>query len=397
MTTDASPKRIYLDNAATSFPKPEAVYEAVDRYNRQIGVAVGRSAYRQAVELHRVIDRCRTLAAQLLGAESPERIIFTFNATDGLNMAIHGLLRPGDHVVTSAVEHNSVLRPLRDEEERNGVEVTRVAADRSGCVDPDAVRQAVRPNTRLVALLHASNVTGTIQPVEEVAEIAHAVGAFFLVDAAQTAGHLPIDLQTLPADLLACAGHKGLLGPLGTGLLYVRPGLEDQLRSLRQGGTGSQSEDDRQPAHLPDKYESGNHNAPALCGLEAALSFLMDRTVAAIHEHELRLTRRLLEGLAAIPGVELYGPPAPDRPRVGVVSFTLEGFEPQDLATILDESFGIQARAGLHCAPGAHRAIGTFEQGGTVRFSTSVFTTDADIDAALAAVRSIAGCDERGA
>ena len=389
MTTGSSSQRIYLDNAATSFPKPEAVYEAVDRYNRQVGVAVGRSAYRQAIELHRVIDRCRVLAAQILGAEGPERIIFTFNATDGLNLAIHGLLRPGDHVVTSVVEHNSVLRPLRDEEERNGVRVSRVAADGSGWVDPDAVRKAIGPDTRLVALLHASNVTGTIQPIREVAEIAHEAGALVLVDAAQTAGHLPIDLRTLPADVLACAGHKGLLGPLGTGLLYVRPGVEDQLRSLRQGGTGSRSEEDRQPAHLPDKYESGNHNAPALCGLAAALEFLIDQRVDAIEVHESRLTRRLLEGLAAIPGVQVYGP-GPDRPRVGVVSFTLDGFEPQDLATILDESFGIQARAGLHCAPGAHRAIGTFDRGGTVRFSTSLFTTEADIDAALTAVGRIA-------
>ena len=336
------------------------------------------------------------MAAELLGAESPDRIIFTFNATDGLNMAIHGLLRPGDHVVTSVVEHNSVLRPLRDEEERHGVQVTRVAADAAGRVDPEDIRRAIRPETRLVALLHASNVTGTIQPVEEVAEIAHAAGALFLVDAAQTAGHFPIDLRALPADVLACAGHKGLLGPLGTGLLYIRPGVEEQLRSLRQGGTGSQSENDRQPAYLPDKYESGNHNAPALCGLEAALSFLLDRTVEAIHEHESRLTRRLLQELAAIPGVQVYGP-APDQRRVGVVSFTLDGFEPQDLATILDESFGIQARAGLHCAPGAHRAIGTFDQGGTVRFSTSVFNTDADIEAAVAAMRSIAHCGEGGA
>ena len=382
-------RRIYLDNAATSFPKPEAVYDAVDRYNRHSGVAVGRGAYREAMEIQGVVNRCRHRAASLIGAEAPERVLFTFNGTDSLNLALHGLLRPGDHVVTSRLEHNSVLRPLRELQVRSNVEVTYVEADRHGCVAADDFRAAVRTNTRLVALIHASNVVGTLQPIDDVGEIARRAGALFLVDAAQSAGHLPIDVGRSPIDLWACPGHKGLLGPLGTGLLYVRPGIEEQLSSIRQGGTGSNSEDDRQPASLPDKYESGNHNAPGLCGLEASLAYLEERGIESIREHERQLTARLLEGLKGIGGLTVYGPGDADA-CVGVVSLGIEGFEPQVLASILDENFGIQTRAGLHCAPGVHRALGTLESGGTVRLSTGPFTTPEDIDAALEACREIA-------
>lgn len=384
--------RIYLDNAATSFPKPEMVDAAVSHYSRNLGVAVGRGAYRQAVEVQQVVEQCRKRAADLLGAESPERIVFTFNGTDSLNLALHGLLEPGDHVVTSVVEHNSVLRPLRELESRRQVEVTRVAADDSGLVEPVDVRNALRPNTRLVALIHASNVSGTLQPISDCGDIAHAAGALFLVDAAQSAGHVPINLRDLPIDLLACPGHKGLLGPLGTGLLYLRPGVDEQVHSLRQGGTGSQSEQDRQPETLPDKYESGNHNAPGLFGLEAALAWLEDRGIESIRDHERQLTRHMLESLSGVNGVRLPGP-ASAEDRVGVVSMTADGFEPQILSAVLDESFHIQTRAGLHCAPGVHRCLGTFSGGGTVRFSFGPFTTIDEIDAATAAITEIVGSD----
>lgn len=382
--------RIYLDNAATCFPKPEAVYAAVERYQRHQGAAVGRGAYRTSLEVSGIVARCRKRAAELLGAESPERIIFTANATDGLNLALHGLLRAGDHVVTSAIEHNSVLRPLRTLRDRLEIEVTYVPADGRGLVDPEVFRRALTPRTKLVALIHASNVSGAIQPIADVGRIAREAGALFLVDAAQTAGHLPIDLGALPVDLLACAGHKGLLGPLGTGLLYVRPGVETRLDSVRQGGTGTSSEDDRQPESLPDKYESGNLNAPGLAGLEAGLAWLQERTVAEVARHERDLTGRLLAGFAEIPGITVYGPSI-DEPRVGVVSLNLDGCDPQELSAILDQSFGIEARAGLHCAPGAHRALGSFAVGGTLRLSVGPFTTDADIDAAIAALGQIAG------
>ena len=381
-------QRIYLDNAATSYPKPPGVMEAVERALRDEGAAEGRSATRAALRVHEVVARCRERAARLLGATQSERIVFTFNGTDSLNLALHGLLRPGDHVVTSAIEHNSALRPLRNLRDR-GVEVSYVPGDSEGRVNPDEVKRALRDNTRLVALVHASNVTGTIQAIDSVGELAREAGAVFLVDAAQTAGHLPIDVSRSPIDILAAPGHKGLLGPLGTGVLYVAQDVEEQLQSVRQGGTGSNSEDDLQPARLPDKYECGNHNVPGLFGLEAALAWIEERTVAELRRHERALTEQLVTALAPIRGLRIYGPQSAED-RVGVVSVTLDGFEPQELATILDGSFGIETRAGLHCAPGVHRCLGTFAGGGTLRFSVGPFTTGTEIEAAATALGSIA-------
>lgn len=383
-------KPIYLDNAATSFPKPESVYDAVDFYQRQVGAAVGRGAYQSAIDAAGVVQRCRRRIADLFGAEGPDRILFTFNGTDSLNLALHGLLEPGDHVVTTLVEHNSVLRPLRELQERLGVEVTCLPADAAGLVDPATVRAALRPATKLVAVLHASNVTGGIQPIADIGAIARENGTLFLVDAAQTAGHLPIDLRTLPVDLLACPGHKGLLGPLGTGVLYIRPGVESSIRSLRQGGTGTRSEDDRQPVTLPDKYESGNHNAPGLYGLEAGVSWILERGIECIVTHERELTQRMRASLDEIGGLRVFGPTAANQ-SVGVVSLAVPGCDPQEIAAILDQNFGIQARAGLHCAPGAHRVLGTFDHGGTIRLSVGPFTTTDDVDTACSALSQIAG------
>jgi cysteine desulfurase family protein len=381
-------ERVYLDNAATSFPKPPGVAAAVQHYQHDLGAAVGRGAYREGAEVQSVVRRCRKRVAELLRAESLERIVFTFNGTDSLNLALHGLLGPGDHAVTSVMEHNSVLRPLRWLADRRGVEVSTVGADATGRIDPADVQAALRPNTKLVALTHASNVTGTLQPAADFADVTRAARVLLLIDAAQSAGAVPINLHELPADLLACPGHKGLLGPLGTGLLSVRPGVEERLESLRQGGTGTQSEDDRQPERMPDKYESGNHNAPALFGLEAALAYLQERGVDAVRRHERELTAQLLDGFGSIPGVTVHGPRDAER-QVGVVSISAADFEPQILAGILDESFRVQTRAGLHCAPGAHRHLGTLEYGGTVRFSVGPFTTTDDCDAAISAVREI--------
>ena len=383
-------RRIYLDNAATSFPKPETVYSAMDDYSRRVGTAIGRGAYRATVEATATVQRCRKKIADLLGAEGPERIVFTFNGTDSLNLALHGLLRAGDHVVTSVLEHNSVARPLGELRRTLGIEATVVAADPSGIIDAAQIRRALRPQTKLIALIHASNVTGAIQPVADVGQIARAANVPFLIDAAQTAGHLPINLRELSADLVACAGHKGLLGPLGTGVLYLRPSIEQRLSSLRQGGTGTRSEEDVQPEGLPDKYESGNHNAPGLVGLEAGVSWLLEKGVESIHRHEQALVRQLLEGLSTSPGVRLFGPSS-ERDRVGVVSLAIEGFDPQDVGAILDQTFGVETRAGLHCAPGAHRAIGSFESGGTIRLSVGPFTTADDVAEAIEAVRAIAG------
>jgi cysteine desulfurase/selenocysteine lyase len=381
--------RIYLDNGATTWPKPAAVYDAVDRYQREIGAAAGRGAYREGATVDDALRRCRQGIARVLGGVDAKQVVFCFNGTDALNLAIHGVLRAGDHVVTSVIEHNSVLRPLRFLKERLGIDVAHVPCDAEGVLSADAVAAAMTDRTRLVAIAHVSNVTGAIQPIEAISQIARERGALILVDAAQSLGHLPTSFRDLPVDLVAAPGHKGLLGPLGTGVLYLRPGFEAELLPLRQGGTGTSSDEDVQPSTLPERYESGNHNVPGLVGLGAGVAYLQERTVAALREHEVELTAQLLDGLRAIKGVTLYGPTDPTR-RVGVVSFNVEGYNPQELASLLDSAYGVQVRAGLHCAPLMHRALGTLAGGGTVRMSLGPFNTPTDIDQATTAVREIA-------
>ena len=382
-------RRIYLDNAATSWPKPEAVYEAVDFYQRELGATAGRGAYLEADEVDRRVRRTRQRLVGFLGAADPQRIIFTANGTESLNLAIHGLLRTGDHVVTSVVDHNSVLRPLRFLVEQRGIEVDRVACDRSGVVDPEAIQRALRPNTRLIALVHASNVTGALQPIEDVGRIAAARGVYYLVDAAQSLGHMPIDVQRIRADLLAAPAHKGLLGPSGLGVLYVAPGIEEHLLPLRQGGTGTQSDEDRQPDSLPDKYEPGNLNVPAVIGLHEAIAYLEQLGLDQVRRHAQALTARMLEGFSEVEGLTVYGPRDATR-QLGVVSISLEGVDPRVVAAMLDSAHRIQVRAGIQCAPLMHQALGTTHLGGTVRFSFSVFTTQEEVDAAVEAVAAIA-------
>lgn len=381
--------RIYFDNAATSWPKPESVYAAVDKFQRECGAPAGRSVYREASLSQRMVEQTRAAAAALLGADEPRRVIFTLNGTDALNQAIHGLVRPGQHVVTSVVEHNSVLRPLRFLESQAGVEVTRVDCDDVGFVDPQAILSVVRPDTRLVVLTHASNVTGAIQPVAEVGQALQNSNTFFLVDAAQTLGHWPVNVNDLHCDLLAAPGHKGLLGPLGTGLLYVGPRVEGELQSTRQGGTGTRSEDDQQPTELPDRLESGSLNLVGIAGLQASLAYLADQGIDSLVKHGQELTALLLELLAAIPGVTLFGPRGVDL-RLPVVSFQIHGYDPQEVAAMLDASAHVQARAGIHCAAMMHRRLGTLATGGTVRFSFGTFNTKEQVEAAAAAVAALA-------
>ncbi len=381
--------RIYLDNAATSWPKPEAVYLAVDEYQRQVGAAAGRSPYAEAVEVTRKIATVRAACARLLAIRDPAQLVFTSNGTDALNLAIHGLLRPGDRVITSAAEHNSVLRPLAELAVRGLIEVVRVDCDAAGTVIPDVLRRALRTRTRLVALTHASNVTGAVQPVGELAAIARAAGALMLVDAAQTAGHLPIDVEQLGLDLLATSGHKGLMGPLGTGLLYIRPGLEQEIAAVRQGGTGTRSDEDRQPESLPDKYESGNLNVPGILGLGAGVEFLLAPGVAGVERRMQALGEQLLSGLREIAGVRLFGLLGTTLP-VGLVSLTIEGYDPQEVAAVLDSTFRVQVRPGLHCAPHMHRLLGTLERGGTVRISLGAMTSADQIEQTLSAIRQMA-------
>ncbi len=374
-----SMSRIYLDNAATSWPKPESVYAAVDHYQRHLGAAAGRGVYREAIEVGRLVDQTRLALCELIAADDPRNVILTYSGTDSLMLALHGVLRAGDHAITSVCDHNSVLRPLRHLEQTASLAVTRIGADPRGVVDLDDLAQAFRPNTRLVALTHASNVTGAIQPVEQVSQLTRAHGAMLLVDAAQTVGHLPVSITQLGCDMLASPGHKGLMGPTGTGFLYIAPNIIDQVAPVRLGGTGTQSESDEQPEDPPARYEAGNLNVPGIVGLRAGVQFVQQRDPAVIARHEANLTQRLCEGLAGLSGVQLYGPRHAEA-RVGVVSLNLHGHEPQELAVLLDQMASIQTRAGFHCAARMHEALKTTALGGTLRVSCGPFNTTDEID-----------------
>jgi cysteine desulfurase family protein len=382
--------RIYLDNAATSWPKPESVYAAVDDYQRRLGTAAGRGVYAEAAEVDHRLGQARQMLASLIDAESWDRIVFAYSGTDSLHLALHGLLRPGDHVITSVCDHNAVLRPLRDAESRERCTVTRLPCDSHGVLDPASVRDALRDNTRVVVLVHASNVTGAVQPLDEIGEILRQHPAKFVVDAAQTVGHLPVSVSGLNCDVLAAPCHKGLMAPTGTGFLYLRPGLEQELLPVRLGGTGTQSESDEPPRDCPTAYEAGNANVPGLIGLHAGLEYLREHGVARIAAHEAELTEMLWLGLAALAEIQLFGPPPrAGQPRAGVVSFQVRGYDPQEVAVLLDQAAQIQVRSGFHCAPLMHRALQTETTGGTVRVSCGAFTTAVEIEALLGVLRSL--------
>ncbi|MDP2873371.1 MAG: aminotransferase class V-fold PLP-dependent enzyme [Bacillota bacterium] len=377
---------VYLDNAATSFPKPSTVYLAVERYMREIGTSPGRGTYSRARAADEVVARARAALARLLNIPRADRLVFTSNVTESLNLAIKGAVRPGDHVVTTAMEHNAVWRCLKALESEGVIEVAVAPCGRDGTLDPDDLLSLLRPATRLIVMVHASNVTGTLMPVEAVASAARLRGISLLLDAAQTAGAYELDVQALGVDLLAFTGHKGLLGPQGTGGLYIRDGIV--LRPLKEGGTGSESVLERQPDELPDRYEAGTLNGPGIAGLGAAAEFLLAEGIRRVAEHERALTREALGRLSKIPGLLVYGPKDPDR-QVGVISFNLSGISPADLAYALDEMYGIMVRAGLHCAPQAHRSLGTIDQG-TVRASFSYLSTTSDVERLAGALHDIA-------
>lgn len=378
---------IYLDNAATSFPKPEEVYRAVDDYQRYVGAAAGRGGYRATRTAETLVDRARRNVARLFGT-TPSRIIFTLNGTDSLNLALHGFLQPGDHVVTTALEHNSVLRPLAWLREHRGIAVSIVPVREDGRLSCDDIRREIVSSTRLICMTHASNVTGVVQPIAEVGEMCRQQGVRLLVDAAQTAGHLAIDLANLSVDMLACPGHKGLLGPLGTGVLFLSDEMDDLVEPVRLGGTGTHSEDEAPPLAAPTRYEAGNLNVTGLAGLAASTEWLLARDADERRRHERNLREELASGLSEIPGVTVFH--ADCLEAVGVLSFEVDGYGPQEVAAILDENFDIACRAGFHCAPRVHQALGTFDRGGTVRFSVGAFTQSEDIQSAIDAVRQLA-------
>lgn len=376
---------IYLDNAATTWPKPEPVIEAMTACLRNAGANPGRGGHRMSLAAGRIILETRELVADLINAENPVQVVFTGNATEALNLALKGILRPGDHIVTSSMEHNSVTRPLQSLS-AIGIETTAVACSPEGYLDPGDVRAAVKKNTKMLALLHASNVTGTIMPVEEMGLLARERGLKYLVDAAQTIGYLDIDVQRLNIDLLAFPGHKSLYGPQGTGGLYIREGLS--LSPLKEGGTGSGSESLIQPEVMPDRYESGTLNTVGLAGLGAGIKYVNEQGLEKIRAHGQKLLTRLIDGLRQIPGAILYGPSQPDQ-QVPVVSFNLCNLGSSEAAFALDRVYDIACRSGLHCAPAAHRTMGTLESG-TVRLSMSYHNTAEEVDKTLAAIAEIA-------
>jgi cysteine desulfurase family protein len=388
----AGTRRLYMDNAATSFPKPPAVLAAMMRYATELGASAGRGGYQEAIESAGIISECRRRLQQWFGGEAAEHFVFTLNCTDALNLAIHGLINPTgrSHAICTHIDHNSILRPLNSLVQAGCLEQTRIPVDSvTGLVDPKEIRRAIRSQTKLIAITHASNVTGTIQPIREIGRIAREHGIPFVVDAAQSAGHVPIHVVDDCIDLLAAPGHKGLLGPLGTGFLYIRPDLERSLRSVRQGGTGSMSDQDSQPDFLPDKYESGSHNIIGIVGLNAALQWLSECGIDSVVEHQQTLIGTMIQGLSDIEGLKYFGPRSV-RHRVGVFSVQLDGFAPTELAAVLESHFGILTRAGIHCAPLAHEAIGTTASGGATRLSFGPFLSTQDVQYACDALAEIA-------
>jgi cysteine desulfurase / selenocysteine lyase len=379
---------IYLDHAATSWPKPPEVLQAMTDFLERSAGNPGRSGHRLSLEAARCVYATREAIAELFHCSDPLRVTFTHNATYALNMALLGILRRGDHVVTSSMEHNAVMRPLRALQSE-GVELTVVPCASDGTLEHDRLHRALRPNTRLVVMTGASNVVGTLLPVAEVARAAHTVGAFFLLDAAQTAGVVPLNMGQQGIDLLAFTGHKGLQGPPGTGGLVIGQEMDPtQLLPIIRGGTGSNSAFEEQPGALPDKLESGTLNSVGLAGLGASVRYVLERGLERIRAHEMELSGMLHAGLSAIAGVTVYGPADPAT-RAAIVSFAIAGRRVSEIGQRLDEDYGILCRVGLHCAPAAHRSLGTFPEG-TVRLSLGPLTTHEEIERALCAVEEIA-------
>jgi cysteine desulfurase family protein len=378
---------IYLDNAATSFPKPEGVYQALDRFARETLANPGRSGHRMALTCERTLEEGRHRLNQLFHGRDPHRWIFTYNGTDSLNLAIKGVLNPGDHVVTTNLEHNSVSRPLVALAEAGTIQLTRLECDAAGFIDPDQVRSALTPQTRLIALTHASNVLGTIQPIAEIGALCrNHERALFLVDAAQTAGVVPIDIQAMGIDLFALPGHKCLFGPTGTGALFVGP--RAKLRPWREGGTGGDSLTPTQPKDYPYHLEGGTPNVLGIAGLIAGMDFVEKETPEKLRQHEVDLCDQLRNKLEEHPAFEFFGSRDPAR-RVGTLSFRAEFLPAPEIGGLLDQQFDIAIRPGLHCSPYIHRSLGTAPDG-LVRVSPGPFNTSADIEAIASALLEMA-------
>ena len=376
----------YLDNAATTFPKPEIVYKTMDTFYRTLGANPGRSGHKMAVAAENEIEDARAIVARLFGIKNSNRFIFTFNATDAINMGIKGLLKPGDHAITTYLEHNAVSRALNGLERKNIITVTKVRNSQDCFIDPDDIKDAITPKTRLIVMAHAPNVIGTIQPIQEIGRLARENNITFMVDAAQTAGVCEIDVNKDYIDMLAFTGHKGPLGPTGTGGLYV--GERVNLEPWREGGTGFEPASLSQPEELPFKLESGTPNTVGIAGLGAGIEFVLSKGIHTVRKHEQKLTGKLINALKDDQRFILYGTTDISK-KVGILSINVKEFKPAEVGAILDQSFDIAVRPGLHCAPFAHQMLGTFPDG-TVRISPGLFNTEADIDQLITALDKIA-------
>lgn len=377
---------IYLDNAATSYPKPEVVYRAIEDYMRKVGASPGRGTYGKAREADRIVFETRALLARLFNVDDVTRIIFTGNITESINLALKGILNQNDHVITTSMEHNAVWRPLKVLERRLSLKISILDCPGGEAYDPRILKGLMQPETRLVVLNHASNVNGTLMPIKEAGEICASYNVPLLVDAAQTAGVYPLDIQEQKISLLAFTGHKGLMGPTGTGGLYIAPDIV--MQPLKEGGTGGDSLLERQPDHLPDRFEAGTLNTAGISGLGAGVEFILSKGLDNIRNHELELTAYTLERLKNIPDIILYGSDSTIE-RTGVISFNFNNIDPEEVTYVLDEVYGIMARSGLHCAPQAHRSLGTIGNG-TVRISFGFFNTKEEVDKLIDALKDIA-------
>ena len=378
---------IYLDNAATSFPKPPAVGEQMKYFTDFIGANMNRSVYGKAQETGFAALELREALAGIFNSGDPTHVIITSGATLSLNMAIRGYLRPGDHCLCSSMEHNAVMRPLNGLE-KHGVTFTRIPCSGDGYLEPEDIKKYIRPNTRLFVMAHASNVSGTVQNAEAIGRILSAAGIPFVLDASQSAGHIPVDFKSFGLSALALPGHKGLMGPAGIGALILRRDFADMLEPIITGGTGSQSDREEQPLFMPDRFESGTANLPGIFGLNAALKFMETTGLENIIARERQLTEQFILGLEKISGAVLIGPQSAEN-RLGVISLDFPKLDNAEVSDILEGKYGILTRCGLHCAPSAHKTLGTFPRG-TVRFSLGLFNTEDDIAKALAAIGEIA-------
>jgi len=377
---------IYLDNGATSYPKPEEVYTFMDQFYRKFGVNPGRSGYDLCMEAGEVVEETRQMMTSFFNGTDPNRLCFSCNSTDALNIIIFGMLQKGDHAISTTVEHNSVLRPLYHLSQ-NGVEVDLIPFDEKGFVHPDDFKDKFKENTKLVIVNHASNVIGTIQPIKEIGEICRKNGVPFAVDVSQSAGKIPVDIEKLNADIVAFTGHKSLLGPTGIGGLYVREGIK--IRHTRAGGTGVRSAVRTHLYEYPYRLEYGTHNTVGIAGLHAGIKWIQDKGMEKLHDHEMQLTTLLQDGLKDVEGITLY---CQDNlmNHISIFLFNVDGFEALNTGTMLDVDYNIACRTGLHCAPLVHEQLGLIEIHGGVRFGIGPFNTEEHIRTAINAVKEIA-------